>query len=351
MLDEIALLRDLVAVPSISGTESDVARLVADRARGAGLDVVHDDTSVRVAVGDEAAGPTLVFASHLDVVPPGDGWTRDPFDPAIVDGVLFGRGASDAKASVSAMVCAIADVARSRTPPRGRLLGIFSYGEETRFATMPDAVARAGRLDAAIVGEPTSLDVAIAQRGLMMVDLVARGVQRHAGNADADDNAIVALAADLLRLRGIVDERDHAGLGRTIVTPTMLEAGVSRNVTPPVAKAVLDVRSTPAWSHDELEAALRARLQSEVIVTSKRLVPCETPAGSRLLAAALAARPDAVRYGSPTCSDWCYLRHLDAVKMGPGTSARSHTPDESVIVAEVSAARSWYADIASRYLA
>ena len=306
---------------------------------------------MRIAAGDESSGPTLVLASHLDVVPPGDGWTRDPFTPTIEEGLLYGRGSGDAKASVSAMLLAVADVAQRGAPKRGRVLAIFSYGEETRLATMPEAVKRAGRLDAALVGEPTNLHFAIAQRGLMMIDLVARGVQRHAGYAsDGSPDAIAILAGDLVKLDGIVAERAHDILGTTTVTPTMLQAGVSRNVTPPSATAILDVRSTPAWTHDELEVALRERLSSEVVVTSKRLVPCETPANSRLLAAARSVSPDATLYGSPTCSDWCFLRHLDAIKVGPGTSRRSHTPDESVDLAEVTAARAFYANVAERYL-
>jgi acetylornithine deacetylase len=114
---------------------------------------------------------------------------------------------------------------------------------------------------------------------------------------------------------------------------------------------VLDIRSTPAWPHDELAIALTERLACEVVVTSSRLVPCETPTASRLLLAIAAAAPLATPYGSPTCSDWCYLRALDAVKIGPGTSQRSHTPDESVNLSEVTAARHLYADIARRYLA
>jgi acetylornithine deacetylase len=325
---------------------------VEQHARKLGLDVVRDETSVRISVGDELSGPTLALASHLDVVPPGEGWTRDPFTPVIAGGLLYGRGSGDAKASVSAMLHAVADVSDHGGPRRGRLLAIFSYGEETRLATMPAAVQRAGRLDAALVGEPTNLQFAIAQRGLMMVDLIAHGEQRHAGYAASDaPNAIATLARDLVLLDGIVSERSHPILGTTTVTPTMLEAGVSRNVTPPTAKAVLDVRSTPAWTHDELEAALRERLTSEVVVTSKRLVPCETPADSRLLAAARLVAPDSRTYGSPTCSDWCFLRTLDAIKVGPGTSRRSHTPDEAVDITEVTAARAFYARAAEQYLA
>jgi acetylornithine deacetylase len=215
-------------------------------------------------------------------------------------------------------------------------------------------VAGAGPSDAAVVGEPTNLDIATAQRGLMMVDLVARGDQRHAGYAAADGefvNAALVLARDLLRLEDLFHGRSHPVLGRTTATPTMLDAGVSRNVTPPVATAILDVRSTPDWTHDEIAALLRQRLDSEVIVTSRRLVPCETPAESRLLAAAARARPEAARFGSPTCSDWVFLRHVDAIKAGPGTSRRSHTPDEYVDLPEVTTARGFYADLARDYLA
>ncbi len=350
---EIDFLRELVAVPSISGNEAPAAELVELAARRLGLDVVRDETSVRVSVGDEHAGPTLALASHLDVVPPGEGWTRDPFTPVIEGDLLYGRGSGDAKASVSAMLFALADLAASGSTLKGRALAIFAYGEETRNATMPQAVQRAGRLDAALVGEPTNLNLAIAQRGLMMVDLVTKGDQRHAGYAASSGftNAITVLARELVKLDDIVAERVHPLLGVTTVTPTMLEAGVSRNVTPPVARAILDVRSTPAWTHDELEQALTERLACEVIVTSKRLVPCETPADSRLLTAARQAAPAAGTYGSPTCSDWCFLRHLDAIKVGPGTSQRSHTPDESVNISEVTAARAFYARVAEAYLA
>ncbi len=350
---EVELLRELVATPSVSGDEAAAGELVERTVRDWGLDVVRDDAGVRVAVPGRASGPTLALVSHLDVVPPGEGWTRDPFRASIEEGRLYGRGSGDAKASVAAMLTAARDVAEAGGPARGRLLVVLGYGEETRHTSMPAALGRSGAVDAAIVGEPTNLEFAVAQRGLMMVDLVARGDQRHAGYA-ADDgsftNAAVALARDLVRLDSLFADRPHPVLGLPTVTPTMLEAGISRNVTPPHAKAVLDVRSTPAWPHDEIGAVLRHELASEVVVTSDRLVPCETPAGSRLVAAAEAARPAARRYGSPTCSDWVFLRHLDAFKCGPGTSRRSHTPDEYVDLHEVTAARAFYARVSEAYL-
>jgi len=345
---EIDLLRELVAIPSISGEEHDLAVFVEETARRWALDVRRDATGVRVELPGNGPGPTLAFASHLDVVPPGAGWTRDPFIPSVEGSRLYGRGSGDAKASVAAMLSAARDL-HATGVPAGRVLVILGYGEETRNTTMDRAVAAAGEIHAAVVGEPTNLEPATAQRGLMMVDLVAQGDQRHAAYASGNGgfrNATLELARDLLRLESVFQSRTHPVLGQAIATPTMLESGVGRNVTPPVARAVLDIRSTPDWSHDELAEELRRALRSEVVVTSQRLIPCESPPDSRLLAAAARIRPQAVRFGSPTCSDWVFFREQDAFKCGPGTSRRSHTPDESVDLPEVSAARAFYAELA-----
>lgn len=351
---EIELLEQLVATPSVSGSEEAVARLVEQTAREWDLDVTRDATGVRVAVAGARPGPTLALVSHLDVVPPGDGWTRDPFTPVIEEGRLYGRGSGDAKASVAAMLCAARDVATGARSFSGRLLVLLGLGEETRHSTMAAAAQAAGAIDAGVVGEPTNLDFAVAQRGLMMVDLVAHGDQRHAGLVGDDGDftdATQILAHDLLALGTVARDRAHPILGHPTITATMIEAGVGRNVTPPVARAVLDVRSTPSWPHADLAAALRQALQGEVHVTSDRLVPCETPRNSRLLAVASEVRPEARHYGSPTCSDWVFLRDRDVVKCGPGTSRRSHTPDEYVDLEEVSAARAFYARLAEAYLA
>jgi acetylornithine deacetylase len=351
--DEIDLLARMVAIPSVSGDEEALARYVEQTARSWGLEPTRDEVGVRVDVRGRRPGPTLALVSHLDVVPPGKGWTRDPFTATVEGTRLYGRGSGDAKASVAAMLTAAKDVADAGGPEAGRLVVLLGYGEETRHTTMERAVESAGDIDAAIVGEPTNLDLAVAQRGLMMVDLLADGDQRHAGYAAADGefrNAALVLARDLLKLDGLFAGRSHPVLGHTTATPTMLEAGVSRNVTPPAAKAILDIRSTPDWTHDEVAEVLRRSLASRVVITSERLVPCETPAGSRLLAAARRVRPEARTFGSPTCSDWVFLRHTDAVKCGPGTSRRSHTPDEYVDLPEVSEARRVYGELARTYL-
>lgn len=351
--EEIRLLADLVAIPSPSGGEGPVASCAAAWCRAAALDVRSDDSGVTVELRGSRQGPTLALASHLDVVPAGEGWTRPPFDPVVEGGCLHGRGAGDAKGSVAAMLCAARDVAAAGGPLRGRLLVLLALGEESRAPSMPLAVERAGPIDAAVVGEPTGLDLAIAQRGLFIAELRARGLQRHAAHVAASDGsgAIETLARDLLRLHGLFDGRSHPVLGCSRATPTMLRAGIARNVTPPEAVATVDVRTTPDWTHEEVAATLRAALASEVEIVSDRLVPCEARPGSRLLAIARALRPGARTYGSPTCSDWVFLRHADALKCGPGDSDLSHRPDERILVAQVSEARRFYAALAREYLA
>ncbi len=168
---EIALLHELVAIPSVSGDEEAIARFIEATVRGWGLDVVRDATGVKVELRARKPGPTLALVSHVDVVPPGQGWTRDPWTPVVEEGRLYGRGSGDAKASVAAMLYAMRDVAESGGPAHGRLLVILGFGEETKHTSMPDALATVGTVDAALVGEPTNLELSVAQRGLMMVDL------------------------------------------------------------------------------------------------------------------------------------------------------------------------------------
>jgi acetylornithine deacetylase len=349
---EVELLRDLVAIPSVSGTEAAVGEFVERWAAARGLQVARGDDGVLVTLDGGTPGQSLAFVSHLDTVPAGEGWTRPPFEPVIEGTQLFGRGSGDAKASVASMLAAAADLVAQRERLHGRLMILLGYGEETKQTSMPALAARAGKVDAAVVGEPTNLEAAVAQRGLMMAELVARGDQRHAGYAGDGGftNSITALARDLVRLEGLLNERVHPVLGTTTVTATMLEAGISRNVTPPTSKAILDIRSTPAWTHPEVGEALKSRLSCEVVITSERLVPCETPAGSRLLEVARKVRPQLQTFGSPTCSDWVFVRDTDAIKLGPGTSRRSHTADEYVDLAEVTAAREFYSALASEYL-
>ena len=344
------LLRDLVRTPSVSGNEGEAARRLADWARGQGLAVRLDGSAVRIEVDSGKPGPTLLLASHLDTVPAGEGWDRDPLAGDVEDGVLWGRGASDAKASVAAMAAAAVQT-RAR---RGRLVVLATYGEETAATTMPAALSRLGRVDHAIVGEPTSLDPAVAQRGLLVLRLTWSGRACHAGWAatlpDPPENPIVVAAEDLTALGALRWDPAHPELGRVSVTPTVLRAGEAHNAIPSRCDAVLDVRTIPGHANDDILAAIRRVVRGSVEPTSQRFLPCETPAGSRLLAAVRRARPASRPFASPTASDWVFLRHVDAVKLGPGDSRLSHTAEERVPLDAVDEAERLYAAVATEIL-
>jgi acetylornithine deacetylase len=355
MIDATELLIDLVRTPSPSGDESRAAAVLAEWAMAHNVDAEIDDTGVRLVVEGAEPGPTLLLASHLDTVPPGDGWSVPPYDGVVTGNRLMARGAVDAKASVSAMAAAAAEIQATGGPASGRLVVLASYSEETRDTSMPRALELFDAPPtAAIVGEPTSLQPCIAQRGQLLLELHWSGDQVHAGWAAGRRprpvNAIARAATDLARLENLVFDRTHPLLGEVAVTPTQLEAGVARNVTPPSCWAMLDIRTTPAYEHAEVVAMLNEHLDARIEIYSDRLVPAETPADSRLLPAVVSAIPNARPFASPTCSDWVFLRHLDAVKLGPGDSQRSHTADEWIELDEVRAATRIYAATAKEYL-
>jgi acetylornithine deacetylase len=333
----LELHRELVAIPSVSGEEQAIAdRLAAFLGE-------HDVVPERL--GDSllalaGAGPALLLDTHLDTVPPTSGWSFEPFDATRADGRVYGLGAGDAKASVAAMTAAF--LAALPPPPGVTLALALVAGEETTGQGTRDVLDRLARLGlplaGAIFGEPTGLDLAVAQKGLLVLELAATGEAAHAAHARrlGAANAAARLARDLVALDGVALGPDHPELGPTTLQPTVVRAGEARNVVPAAASAILDVRTTPASPPEEVLARLRAAVTGELRVLSDRFAPRETPAAGPLLAAARAARPAARIYGSPTLSDWALLpAGVAGLKVGPGRSERSHAADEFVDEREI----------------
>jgi acetylornithine deacetylase len=214
-------------------------------------------------------------------------------------------------------------------------------GEETKSVGTAEVVAALARRGVvptmAVVGEPTGLDLAVAQKGLLVVELVARGEAAHAAHARTlgTRNAIVALARDLAAIADLPEGPPDPYLGRATVEPTVVSGSSARNVVPAEARAVLDCRTVPAEPPEALLARLRGAVEGELVVLSDRLVPVATDASSALVAAALRARPGARCYGSATLSDLTFFRGIPALKVGPGESERSHRPDEFVLEQEI----------------
>lgn len=348
----LALHRELVATPSVSGDEAAIVALLSAflQDHGATVELVGGSLvawSGKAPVkGDVEGAALVVLNSHVDTVPPAPGWTRELHQAMREDGKVFGLGSNDAKASVAAMVGAFLAVSEVDLPFALALMLV--RGEETKSVGTAEVVAELAQRGLvptmAVVGEPTGLDLAVAQKGLLVLELVARGEAAHAAHARSlgAPNAIVALARDLAAVATLPEGPLDPYLGRATVEPTVVSGGSARNVVPAEARAVLDCRTVPAEPPAELLERLRAAVESEIVVLSDRLVPVATDASSALVSAALRARPEARLYGSATLSDLTFFRDMPAVKVGPGESERSHRPDEFVYEEEIVAGAEFY---------
>ena len=352
---------DLVRIPSLSFKEKPAADHVEALLRGVdGLDVGRLDENVWASLGD--GDDLLLLCSHLDVVPPSEDHPYPPFSPTRVDGAIYGRGAGDAKASGAAMLTALIDLAASgwRPPSGGRLVVALTECEETgaenngmeklRARVFGDALPE---VSAALVGEPTELRPCLAQKGLLILTATASGTTAHAARAHLGQNALTMAARDLLAVDALTFGASDPLLGTPTITATLIEGGTAKNVVPDRCRITLDVRSTPATTHAELTDLVRQSLESRVEVYSDRLIPCATDRDSRIAQAAIHALSglglDAEPFGSPTASDWIHLADVPAVKIGPGRSELSHTPDEHVEIDQLERAVEVYVEIARRY--
>lgn len=337
----IDLLRGLIATPSPSRDESAAASLVEAHLRQLGLTPQRHGNNVwAIAPGYDASLPTLLLNSHIDTVRPVEGWTRLPFEPQEDPETerLYGLGSNDAGASLVALLSAFAYMA-----PRPRsynLIMLASAEEEVSGRNGLEAVVPLlPSVSVAIVGEPTNMRPAVAEKGLMVVDGVALGVAGHAARNEGV-NAIYKAIDAIEQLRSIQFERVSPMLGPVNISVTQIEAGTQHNVVPDRCRFVVDVRTTDAYSNEETLAAMRLAAPECVLTPrSTRLnpssIPTDHPLVSRL--AMMGLEP----FGSPTLSDQA-LMPWPSVKCGPGDSARSHTPDEYIHPSEIRSAIAIY---------
>lgn len=345
----VGLHARLVATRSVSGEEAAIADWLAAELAARGVVAERLGNSLLAFGGrPPGAAPLVVLNSHLDTVPAAPGWTRDPWLVEEIDGRIYGLGANDAKASVAAMTHAFLGLPEDL--PCTVALAL-AEGEETRGIGSErlagELKARGLEPAAVIVGEPTRLDLAIAQKGLLILELVASGEAAHAAHARrlGVKNAVRALARDILALENVDLGADHPQLGPVTCEPTVLKGGTARNVVPAEASVVLDVRTTPGEEHAATVERLRRAVSGEIRVISERLKPCGTEESARVVRCARMVRPEARLYGSPTLSDWVYFRDFETIKVGPGDSDRSHRPDEYVTRVELAAGARFYADL------
>lgn len=336
------LLSRMVRIPSASGQESELADFVGQLAAQHKLHVRRVGGSI---VLSPHPGPVRVlFASHLDTVPVGEGWTADPLAGEWRAGRLLGRGANDAKGCAAAMLWALVHCAREGSAT-GAAVALTAC-EETSNAGMQAVIDELGLPELAVVGEPTGLQVVRSQAGLCLIEAHWTGSSCHAAHAHrhSHENALLAAARDLAALPPVgVLRTGHPLLGPTTWVPTLLSSGERHNVVPDRACAVFDCRLAPPHSALTCLEELGRKLPgAELVVRSDRLRAVETSAEHYLVRGACELAGAAQAVGSNTMSDMALLADVPAIKVGPGESARSHTADEYLEEEELEAGCRFY---------
>ena len=282
----------------------------------------------------------MLLNAHIDTVRPVSSWTRDPFSPDIVDGTLYGLGANDCGGGLVSLLQVFRLL--SNEERSYNLIYLASAEEEVSGA---NGIARAlpllPKIDVAVVGEPTSLQPAVAEKGLMVLDVVARGRSGHAARNEGE-NAIYKALDDIIWLRDYRFERVSEFLGPTKMQLTVINSGTQHNVVPDECRMVVDVRTNELYTNHEVFDIICRHLSSEVKARSFRLGSSHIDTGHPIVqrCMAMGMKP----FGSPTLSDQA-LMSFPSLKLGPGDSSRSHSADEFIRLSEIADAIAAYKEL------
>jgi acetylornithine deacetylase len=325
------LLAQLIEIPSLSRDESAVADFLEAWLAQEGLAPHRCGNNLWCCHG---AGPVILLDAHIDTVKPVAGWTRDPFTPAVEDGRLYGLGSNDDGASVVAL---IETYKRLIAKPQPYTLVLSLSAEEETSGrhgleiSLQEIEAACGPVACGVFGEPTSLEMVVAEKGLMVLDCAVKGVAGHAARNTGVNAIYEALPAiDWFRNKRFDKVSDL--LGPVKMTVTQINAGTQHNVIPDLCTFVVDVRSNGLYTNEELLELIQAEAPCEVVARSTRLHGSAIAADHPLVRRGLALGLPAV--GSPTLSNQALAR-FPSVKLGPGDSPRSHTADEYVVIGDI----------------
>lgn len=336
--EAVDLLRQLIATPSVSREEHAAADIMAHTIRSYGMDCQREANNIwSIAEGYDPDRPTLLLNAHIDTVKPVTTWKRDPFQPTLEDGILYGLGSNDCGGGLTTLLQVYRHLSSRRQSYN--LIYLATAEEEVSGA---DGARRVlpllPKIDVAIVGEPTGMQPAIAERGLMVIDMTSRGKSGHAARGEGV-NAINAMLDDLLWLRDYRFEQESPLLGPTRMNVTMVNAGTQHNVIPDTCRAVIDVRTNEFYDNEAVFRFIREHVRSEVRARSFHLRSSHIADSHPLIqrCIAMGMKP----FGSPTLSDQS-LMPFASFKLGPGDSSRSHTADEFILVSEMENAITQY---------
>ena len=331
MQESIELLKRLIATPSFSKEEDGTAEIIFDFLNKKSLSPNRLKNNVwACSKYFDKLKPTLLLNSHHDTVRPAASYTMNPFAPEIIDGKLYGLGSNDAGASVASLIRAFCELYDKRLA-YNIILAITAEEEISGDSGIALLLANLPLIDCAIVGEPTTMKAAIAERGLMVLDCTAHGVSGHAARNEGD-NALYRAMDEIAWIRGFSFPKKSALMGDVKMTVTQIQAGTQHNVIPDECRFVVDVRPTHVYRNEEILSVVREHLKSEVKPRSTKHRASSISATHPLVQTAVAL--NIPLFVSPTTSDIVRMT-FPAIKMGVGDSARSHQADEFVFLHEI----------------
>lgn len=330
-MSALELLQQLIATPSFSGEEYQTATRIIDFLESRGVHPTRFMNNVWArSSGYDSSKPTVLLNSHHDTVKPSLGYTRNPFEPSVEDGVLYGLGSNDAGASVVALLEAFC-LLYNECLPFNLVIAITAEEEALCINGISALWPQLGRVDCALVGEPTQMQAAVAERGLLVLDGVASGVSGHAARNEGD-NALYHACDDIQWFRNFVFPKVSEQMGEVKMTVTQINAGTQHNVIPDRCTFTVDIRPTDQYGNQEIVDLIRQHIGSKVTPRSLHLNASAIPDSHPLVRAAHLLKIPC--YVSPTTSDISRIP-VPALKMGPGDSARSHTANEYIKVKEI----------------
>ena len=328
----LELLTALIQTPSFSGEEKEVSLILQNWLKAFGVKIFTSGNNVWAQNRFfDASKPTVLLNSHMDTVKPNNGYTRDPFLPQIEGGKLYGLGSNDAGGPLVSLLSAFVYFYNRKNLKYNIIMAATAEEESSGPNGLNSLLKELPPIDFAVVGEPTGMQMAIAEKGLLVIDAYAQGIAGHAAH-DNTDNAIYNAMDDINKLQKIEFEKVSPLLGKVKVTVTQIEAGQQHNVVPATCHFVIDVRVNERYSNQEVFEILDKQTKSKLVARSFNLNSSSISPEHPFVQAGL--KLGRKTYGSPTLSDQSVL-NCSSLKMGPGDSKRSHNADEFIYLDEL----------------
>ena len=328
----VDLLKELISIPSFSGEEHHTAEAIENWFKSFDIPFQRENNNVFAKNKHwDKAKPTLLLNSHHDTVQPNKAYTRNPFEPQVDDGKLYGLGSNDAGGALVSLLATFTHFYDSENLSHNLLIAATAEEESAGPKSLRGLLPSLPKIDVAIVGEPTLMNLAIAEKGLLVFDAVVKGTPSHAAHPN-DNNSIYNTIKVLEWFKNYKFKNVSKALGEVKLTVTQINAGDQHNVVPSHTDLVIDVRVNDCYSNKEIADILKAEAPCELQERSLRLNSSAIDINHPLVQSGV--KLGRKTYGSPTLSDQAALT-CQSMKIGPGDSTRSHSADEYIYIHEI----------------